>query len=162
MLTWASVRECHQTDATVSSEERRGGCRRFRLRPRMGVLGINHLAFRTPDPDRLRRFYLELTGAEELDGEHRPLRLGQTLIAFFPSKSPGAAADPDEIAFDVDGPGFADVLERARRLGCQIRGPLEHTSSSQGFYLSDPDGRRLNSRTMTAAVTGASSGSLLA
>ena len=42
----------------------------------MGVLGINHLAFRTPDPDLLRRFYLELTGAEELEGEHRPLRLG--------------------------------------------------------------------------------------
>ncbi len=95
----------------------------------MGVLGINHLAFRTPDPELLRRFYLELTGAEELEGEHRPLRLGHTLIAFFPSKSPGAAADPDEIAFDVDGPGFADVLERARRLGCQIRGPLEQRSS---------------------------------
>lgn len=99
--------------------------------------------FRTPDPDLLRRFYLELTGAEELEGEHRPLRLGQTLIAFFQSKSPGAAADPDEIAFDVDGPGFADVLERARRPGCQIRGPLEHTASSRGFYLGDPDGRRL-------------------
>jgi hypothetical protein len=37
----------------------------------MGVLGINHLAFRTPDPDRLRRFYLALTGAEQLEGEHR-------------------------------------------------------------------------------------------
>jgi catechol 2,3-dioxygenase-like lactoylglutathione lyase family enzyme len=109
----------------------------------MGVLGINHLAFRTPDPERLRRFYLELTGAEELEGEHGPLRLGQTLIAFFPSESTGAAADPDEIAFDVDGPGFADVLERARRLRCQIRGPLDHTPSSRGFYLSDPDGRRL-------------------
>ena len=121
----------------------KGGFRGFRLRAHMGVLGINHLAFRTPDPDLLRRFYLELTGAEELEGEHRPLRLGQTLLAFFPSKSPGAAADPDEIAFDVDGPGFADVLERARGLGCQIRGPLEHTPSSRGFYLSDPDGRRL-------------------
>lgn len=118
--------------------EAAGGGRRFRLRPRMGVLGINHLAFRTPDPDRLRRFYLALTGAEELEGEHHPLRLGHTLIAFFPSNSPGAAADPDEIAFDADRPGFADVLERARRLGCQIRGPLEHTPSSRGFYLSDP------------------------
>jgi catechol 2,3-dioxygenase-like lactoylglutathione lyase family enzyme len=109
----------------------------------MGVLGINHLAFRTPDPDLLRRFYLELTGAEEIEGEHRPLRLGQTLLVFFPSKAPGAAPDPDEIAFDVDGPGFAEVLERANRLGCAIRGPLEHTSWSRGFYLSDPDGRRL-------------------
>ena len=109
----------------------------------MGVLGVNHLAFRTPDPNGLRRFYLELTGAEELEGEHRPLRLGQTLLVFFPSESRGAANDPDEIAFDVDGPGFNDVLERAQRLGCEIRGPLEHTPSSRGFYLSDPDGRRL-------------------
>ena len=109
----------------------------------MGVLGVNHLAFRTPDPDALRRFYLELTGAEELEGEHRPLRLGQTLLVFFASESWGAASDPDEISFDVDRCGFGDVLERARRLGCEIRGPLEHGSSSRGFYLSDPDGRRL-------------------
>jgi catechol-2,3-dioxygenase len=53
------------------------------------------------------------------------------------------ANDPDEIAFDVDEPGFNDVLERAQHLGCEIRGPLEHTLSSRGFYLSDPDGRRL-------------------
>jgi catechol 2,3-dioxygenase-like lactoylglutathione lyase family enzyme len=110
---------------------------------RMGVLGVNHLAFRTPDPEGLRRFYLELTGAEELEGEHRPLRLGQTLLVFFRPEHAGAAADPDEIAFDVDGPGFTDVLERAHRLGCAIRGPLEHTPSSRGFYLSDPDRRRL-------------------
>lgn len=25
----------------------------------------------------------------------------------------------------------------------KIRGPLEHTPSFRGFYLSDPDGRRL-------------------
>jgi len=88
----------------------------------MGVLGVNHLAFRTTDPDGLRRFYLELTGA--------------------PS-TPTVAADPDEIAFDVDSSGFEDVLGRARRLGCEIRGPIAHSPSSRGFYLSDPDGRRL-------------------
>jgi catechol 2,3-dioxygenase-like lactoylglutathione lyase family enzyme len=109
----------------------------------VGVLGVNHLAFRTPDPNGLRRFYLELTGAEELEGEHRPVRLGQTLLVFFLSESRGAANDPDEIAFDVDGAGFNDVLERAQRLGCEIRGPLAHTPSSRGFYVSDPDGRRL-------------------
>jgi catechol 2,3-dioxygenase-like lactoylglutathione lyase family enzyme len=109
----------------------------------VGVLGINHIAFRTPDPAGLRRFYLDLTGAEELDGEHQPLRLGQTLLVFFRSESGGAATDPDEIAFDVDAPGFSDVLERAQRLGCDIRGPLVHAASSRGFYLTDPDGRRL-------------------
>ena len=109
----------------------------------MGVLGINHIAFRTPDPDGLRRFYVELTGAESLDGAHAPLRLGQTLLVFFASTRPGAADDPDEIAFDVDAHGFDDVLERARRLGCEVRGPVVHTPSSRGFYVSDPDGRRL-------------------
>jgi catechol 2,3-dioxygenase-like lactoylglutathione lyase family enzyme len=109
----------------------------------MGVLGINHVAFRTPDPAVLRRFYLDLTGAEELEGDHQPLRVGQVLLVFFRSKSRGAATDPDEIAFDVDGNGFDDVLERARRLGCDVRGPLRHSPASRGFYLTDPDGRRL-------------------
>jgi catechol 2,3-dioxygenase-like lactoylglutathione lyase family enzyme len=110
---------------------------------RMGVLGVNHLAFRTSDPDQLRRFYVALTGAEELEGAHRPIRLGQTLLVFFASGMRAAADDPDEIAFDVDLPGFDDVLERARALGCEIRGPVEHTAPSRGFYLDDPDGRRL-------------------
>jgi catechol-2,3-dioxygenase len=109
----------------------------------MGVLGVNHLAFRTLDPDRLRRFYLELTGADELEGEHALIRIGQTLLVFFAADARGAAADPDEIAFDVDRSGFDDVLRRARVLGCEIRGPVEHTPFSKGFYLNDPDGRRL-------------------
>jgi catechol 2,3-dioxygenase-like lactoylglutathione lyase family enzyme len=109
----------------------------------MGVLGVNHLAFRTSDPDRLRRFYLELTGADELEGEHDPIRIGRTLLVFFASEAHGAAEDPDEIAFDVDSSGFDEVLGRARALGCEIRGPLEHTPFSKGFYLNDPDGRRL-------------------
>jgi catechol-2,3-dioxygenase len=110
---------------------------------RVGVLGVNHLAFRTADPDRLRRFYLELTGADEVEGEHSPIRAGQTLLVFFESREHRAANDPDEIAFDVDSAGFDEILGRARKLGCQIRGPIEHTAFSKGFYLSDPDGRRL-------------------
>jgi catechol-2,3-dioxygenase len=109
----------------------------------VGVLGVNHLAFRTPDPSRLRRFYLQLTGADELEGEHDPIRIGQTLLVFFAAEAHGAGADPDEIAFDVDLSGFEDILQRARALGCQVRGPVEHTASSKGFYLNDLDGRRL-------------------
>jgi len=30
----------------------------------MGVFGIDHIAFRTPDPERLRELYSELLGAE--------------------------------------------------------------------------------------------------
>lgn len=110
---------------------------------RMGVLGVNHLAFRTSEPERLRRFYLELTGADVLEGEHDPIRVGRTLLVFFDSQGHVGAKDPDEIAFDVDLSGFNDVLQRARALGCEIRGPIEHTAYSKGFYLNDPDGRRL-------------------
>jgi len=109
----------------------------------MGVLGVNHLAFRTADPGRLRAFYVALTGADELEGDHSPIRVGQTLLVFFPAEGSGAQADPDEIAFDVDAAGFDDVLGRARGLGCEIRGPVDHSGSSRGFYVADPDGRRL-------------------
>lgn len=109
----------------------------------MGVLGINHIAFRTPHPDRLRRFYVELTGGDPLEGEHDPVRIGRTLLVFFTADAPGAGAESDEIAIDVDLSGFDDVLQRARDLGCEVRGPVEHTAYSKGFYLNDPDGRRL-------------------
>ncbi len=110
----------------------------------MGVLGVNHLAFRTAEPAVLRTFYSELTGSEELDGAHGPLRLGSTLLVFFGSETPPTACeDPDEIAFDVDAAGFADVLARAERLGCLTRPPVSHTAWSRGFLVRDPDGRRI-------------------
>jgi len=109
----------------------------------MGVLGINHIAFRTSDPAALRRFYLDLTGGDEIDGAHDPIRVGSTLLVFFEAEAAGSSSDPDELAFDVDAAGFDDVLRRAQALGCEIRGPVEHTPSSRGFYLRDPDGRRL-------------------
>jgi catechol-2,3-dioxygenase len=109
----------------------------------VGVLGVNHIAFRTPDPDGLRRFYARLTGGDELEGAHDPIRVGGTLLVFFAAPSTGRRDDPDEIAFDVDRAGFEDVLRRARELGCEPRGPVEHTPFSRGFYLEDPDGRRL-------------------
>jgi catechol 2,3-dioxygenase-like lactoylglutathione lyase family enzyme len=109
----------------------------------MGILGVNHVAFRTPDPAALKAFYRELLDAEELDGAHDPLRVGNTLLVFFPAERAGAAADPDEIAFDADRAGFEEALERARRLGTLDRGPVEHTPWSRGFVVRDPDGRRI-------------------
>jgi catechol 2,3-dioxygenase-like lactoylglutathione lyase family enzyme len=109
----------------------------------MGVLGINHVAFRSHDPVALRRFYLELTGGEPLDGAHDPVRVGHTLLVFFASERRYSDADPDELAFDVDSAGFREVLERATTLGVLQRGPVQHTDWSRGFYVTDPDGRRL-------------------
>ena len=109
----------------------------------MGVLGVNHIAFRTPDPARLRAFYAELLGAEPLEGSHEPLRAGSALLVFFGSEQNTLSEDPDEIAFDVDAAGFDETLERARLLGAVVGDPVGHTPWSKGFYVRDPDGRRL-------------------
>ena len=109
----------------------------------MGILGVNHIAFRTPDPARLKAFYRELLAAEEVTGAHDPLRVGHTLLVFFPSERSGAADDPDELAFDADRAGFDAALERARALGALRREPVEHTPWSRGFLVRDPDGRRV-------------------
>ena len=109
----------------------------------MGVLGVNHIAFRSPDPARLRAFYAELLGAEPLEGSHEPLRAGATLLVFFPSDKNALSEDPDEIAFDVDAHGFDEILERARLLQAVVRDPVAHSPWSKGFYVKDPDGRRI-------------------
>lgn len=109
----------------------------------MGVLGVNHIAFRTPDPAGLRAFYAELLGAERLEGSHEPLRAGATVLVFFESAANTLSEDPDEIAFDVDAPGFDETLERARLLGAVVRDPVVHSQWSRGFYVRDPDGRRI-------------------
>jgi catechol 2,3-dioxygenase-like lactoylglutathione lyase family enzyme len=106
----------------------------------MGVFGIDHVAFRTPDPAALRAFYAELLGAEELDGEHHPLRVGGTTLAFFEGE---AVWGEDELAFDADRGGFEAALAAARRLGVLEREPVSHTPSSVGFVVRDPDGRRI-------------------
>ena len=109
----------------------------------MGVLGVNHIAFRTPDPARLRAFYAELLGAESLEGSHEPLRAGSALLVFFASDKNTLTEDPDEIAFDVDAAGFDEALERARLMGAVVRDPVAHSPWSKGFYVQDPDGRRI-------------------
>lgn len=109
----------------------------------MAVLGVNHIAFRTPDPAGLRRFYAELLDAEAVEGAHGPLRAGGTLLVFFEAAEAGIAADPDEIAFDCDAAAFADCLARAKALGVLEREPVSHSAASKGFLVRDPDGRRI-------------------
>ena len=107
----------------------------------MAVLGIDHIAFRTPDAARLHGFYAELLGAEALAGAHSPLRAGHTLLVFF--EETAASTGADELAFDVDRRGFDDCLAQARRLRALAREPVEHTRFSRGFLVRDPDGRRI-------------------
>ncbi len=108
----------------------------------MAVLGINHIAFRTPDPAGLRAFYLELLDAEPLAGAHDPIRAGAVILAFFASEG-RPAEDPDEIAFDVDAAGFDKALASARRLGAVQRDPVSPNAWQRFVVLRDPEGRRL-------------------
>jgi catechol 2,3-dioxygenase-like lactoylglutathione lyase family enzyme len=109
----------------------------------VGVLGVNHVAFRTPDPGPLKRFYEELFAPEVVSGSHDPLRLGATLLVFFESDGNPISDDPDEIAFDVDLAGFEETLERARAMGVVTREPVNPTAWSRAFLVRDPDGRRI-------------------
>ena len=109
----------------------------------MGVLGVNHVAFRTANVRRLRSFYEELLGAESLDGDHQPLRAGSVLLVFFESSGNTVSDDPDEIAFDVDEEGYAATLASARHLGILRGDPVDRTAWSRGFVVQDPDGRRI-------------------
>jgi catechol 2,3-dioxygenase-like lactoylglutathione lyase family enzyme len=109
----------------------------------VGVLGVNHIAFRTPDPTRLKRFYEELFAAEVVEGSHDPLRIGSTLLVFFESHGNPISEDPDELAFDVDLAGFEETLARARELGVITRDPVAPTAWSRAFLVRDPDGRRI-------------------
>jgi catechol 2,3-dioxygenase-like lactoylglutathione lyase family enzyme len=109
----------------------------------VGVLGVNHVAFRTSDPARLKRFYQELFAPEVVSGSHDPLRLGSTLLVFFESDGNPISEDPDELAFDVDLPGFEETLARAREMNVLTREPVAPTEWSRAFLVRDPDGRRI-------------------
>ena len=109
----------------------------------MGVHGINHIAFRTPDIARLRQFYEELLAAEAVAGAHEPLRVGRTLLVFFESDGNPISADPDELAFDADATAFEAIYGRARQMDVLQREPVEPTPWSKAFLVRDPDGRRI-------------------
>jgi catechol 2,3-dioxygenase-like lactoylglutathione lyase family enzyme len=109
----------------------------------VGALGVNHIAFRTPDAAALKAFYQELFAPEVVTGSHDPLRLGATLLVFFESDGNAISDDPDEIAFDVDLAGFEETLERARAMGFVTRDPVAPTPWSRAFLVRDPDGRRI-------------------
>ena len=109
----------------------------------MGILGVNHIAFRTPDVARLRSFYLELLAAEEVGGSHQPLRVGATLLVFFETGGNAISSDPDEIAFDADEAGFGAAYASAKTLDVLMRDIIEPTAWSKTFLVRDPDGRRI-------------------
>lgn len=109
----------------------------------MGILGINHIAFHTPDIKRLHGFYSQLLDAEPIEGEHYPLRVGRTLLVFFETESGQGEPSGTEIAFDVDRVGFDEMYERSKNLGALEHEPREVNEWSRLFHVRDPDGRRI-------------------
>lgn len=106
----------------------------------MSITGINSVWFHTPDIARLRRFYVELLGAESLVGDHEPVRVGHSVLVFVKGS---AESDKLGLGFDVDANGFEEILGKAKAMGIVKRGPVEHTPFTKGLFLSDPDGREI-------------------
>jgi catechol 2,3-dioxygenase-like lactoylglutathione lyase family enzyme len=106
----------------------------------MSVIGINSIWFYTTDIARLRKFYIELLGAEPLVGDHEPIRVGYTVLVFMEG---APESNKLGLGFDADAAGFELILEKAKSMGVLQRGPVQHTAFSRGFFLTDPDGRQI-------------------
>ena len=106
----------------------------------MGVTGIHSIWFYTPDIARLRKFYIDLLGAESLVGDHEPIRLGHTVLVFMQGTP---ESNRLAIGFDVDSVGFESILSAAQSMGALERGPVQHTPISRGLFVKDPDGRQI-------------------
>src|SRR5438477_509704 len=61
----------------------------------MGIVGINHIAFRTTDPARLSAFYARLLAGERLEGAHGPLPVGAWVSGSLASRNADAYSDID-------------------------------------------------------------------
>ena len=106
----------------------------------MSVTGINSIWFYTSNISRLRTFYIQLLGAESLVGDHEPIRVGHTVLVFMQGVP---ESNKLGLGFEVDGPGFEEIAERAKSMGVLQRGPTQHTSISKGLFVIDPDGRQI-------------------
>jgi hypothetical protein len=96
--------------------------------------------FYTPNIARLRKFYIDLLGAEPLKGDHEPIRIGHTVIVFLQGATDSSRLG---LGVDVDAIGFETILGKAKATDALKRGPVEHTPFSKGLFLSDPDGREI-------------------
>lgn len=109
---------------------------------------VHHVAFRTPDPDGLARFYEDVLGVAR-DREHRDdrglrsvwLRLEATLLMVERREAGEPAPDPRSmecLVFSIDEAGVPALLERLARRGVAVEGATRFTT-----YFRDPEGRRV-------------------
>ncbi|HSY23307.1 MAG TPA: VOC family protein [Polyangiaceae bacterium] len=111
-------------------------------------LDVHHIAFRSPDVDRLERFY---AGVLRLDVVRRNdergsvwLRAGSTLLMLEradPGEAPALQTRRDSlelVAFAIDARDRASWRERLAEASVSIEAETAHT-----LYFRDPDGRRI-------------------
>jgi catechol 2,3-dioxygenase-like lactoylglutathione lyase family enzyme len=114
-------------------------------------ISIDHVAVPVRDPSRAARFLAELLGLDPAaiagpEGEMRLLPVGGSgALLFAPSDSPTSL----HIAFRVDEPTFAGVVDRLRSQGVEFgndpedpaNGRTDDTFGGKGrIYFADPDG----------------------
>ena len=111
----------------------------------MSVPFLKLLVFRTPDPNRLRRFYqaLGIEFAEERHGSgplHFAGRIGEAILELYPFEGEGAIVDSTlRLGFSV-----TDLSETIRSLeadGATVVSKPKPTAWGNRAVVRDPDGR---------------------
>ena len=117
------------------------------------IKGLHHNAYRCRDSEETRRFYedflgLRLVSAFEIEegrGLHTFFEMDDgSCLAFF--EVPGMPFDFKQqnaldlhIALGVEPDTFDDMLEKGRREGREVRGPVDH-GFVRSIYFRDPNG----------------------
>lgn len=110
---------------------------------------VHHIAFRTTDLERARRFYADAIGLTELarhrhdDGRLRAIWMdlhGAVLMleTCDPNEPPTPAGSMDMVAFSIDDAERESVRARLAAAGIAVEAETAYT-----LYVRDPDGRRI-------------------
>ncbi len=138
------------------------------------IKGLHHNAYRCRDSEETRAFYedflgLKMTHALRI-GETKTGRSVQALHTFFEMgdgsflaffEVPGSKFDFKtqhdfdlHIALNVDAPAMDAMVAKARAVGAELRGPVDH-GFIRSIYLRDPNGYVVE---LTTPIPGAAGG----
>ena len=111
----------------------------------MGVSFLKLLVLRTPEPDRLRRFYehLGIDFAEECHGTGPPHfagRVGDAVLELYPLSNRGVAVDSTlRLGFSVT--DLSEAIQSLKADGVSIVSGPKTTPWGNCAVVRDPDGR---------------------
>ena len=110
------------------------------------IEGICELALQARDIARLEKFYTHVFGLSVIQRDPDRVWLSSGDRARLGLWSPGEKEFGDEggkhvhFAFSAAPGQLAHIAARARAVGIDVRGPVEHDERSSSIYLEDPEG----------------------